>query len=84
MVDAAVSYDKLVLEPCDGHANSCWAKEDMKDGCVPCLLVVPEELAADNWHEDFDYWLGHKDVMKIYMGQQWNWDELSKHLLILK
>ncbi len=83
-IDCAVPYDALVLEPANdyGVSNSPWCKDDMRAGEVPCLLVVPEELGRDSWRDEFNQWLGHKDVLKIYMGQDWN--EVAPYFIILK
>lgn len=88
VVDCAVPYDALVLEPANeyGVSNSPWCKDDMQAGKVPCLLVVPEEVCRDSeygsWYDGFNQWLGHKGVVKIYVGQDWN--EVAPHFIVLK
>lgn len=66
--DIAFSFDELVLEPCDGAWNSDYTKEDMVKRLVPCIIVVPAELAADSWHDDFAHWVGVDGVQKYYFG----------------
>lgn len=66
--DIAFSFDELVLEPCDGAWNSDYTKEDMIKRRVPCIIVVPAELAADSWHDDFAHWVGVDGVQKYYFG----------------
>ena len=68
--DIAFSFDKLVLEPCDGAWNSDYTKEDMIKRRVPCIIVVPAELAADSWHDDFAHWVGVDGVQKYYFGDR--------------
>lgn len=68
--DIAFSFDKLVLEPCDGAWNSDYTKEDMIKRLVPCIIVVPAELAADSWHDDFAHWVGVDGVQKYYFGDR--------------
>ena len=67
-IDIAFAFDKLVLEPCDGVYNSDYCKDDMKARKVPCLIVVPAELAADSWYDDFAHWVGAAVVLKFYFG----------------
>lgn len=69
-IDIAFAFDKLVLEPCDGAYNSDYCKDDMKARKVPCLIVVPAELAQDSWHDDFAHWVGADGVLKFYFGDR--------------
>lgn len=68
--DIAFDFDCLVLEPCDGYndGNSRWAKDDMRAGIVPCIIVVPKELATSNWSTDFDFWVACQEVKRYYFG----------------
>lgn len=60
-------FGVLVLEPCDGECNSRYSKEDMKKRKVPCILVVPEERAAEKFYsENFREWVDGLDVKRIY------------------
>ena len=69
-IDIAFAFDKLVLEPCDGVLNSDYCKDDMKARKVPCLIVVPAELAQDSWYDDFAHWVGVDGVLKFYFGDR--------------
>lgn len=68
--DIAFDFDDLVLEPCDSYndGNSRWCKNDMRDRKVPCIIVVPKELAKGSWNSDFDFWIGCDAIRKFYFG----------------
>ena len=68
--DIAFPFDSAVLEPCCGHMNSNWSKEDMVARRVPCIIVVPPHLLAEaSWKDDdFDYWVGAAGVQRYYFG----------------
>lgn len=68
MRDISFQFDRLVLEPCDGCFCCEFSKEDMKLRKVPCIIVVPQDLAAMSWNTDFSYWVGADGVMKFYFG----------------
>lgn len=70
--DIAFPFDDLVLEPCDGESNSPCCKEDFVARNVPCIIVVPAEIAAQAerpW-DDYLYWLGHDGVKEYYYGDE--------------
>lgn len=70
--DIAFPFDDLVLEPCDGESESPYCKEDFVAMNVPCIIVVPAEIAAQAerpW-DDYLYWLGHDGVRKYYYGDE--------------
>lgn len=69
-VDLFFPFDALVLEPCCGAFNCRYCKDDMKDGIVPCIIVVPGCLAEETWESDFDYWASCKGILKFYMNDQ--------------
>lgn len=81
--DIAFPFDCIVLEPEDGawqRAGSNCCKEDMMNRRVPCIIVVPPELAKDSWYVDsFDHWIGCDGVKKYYFG-----DEMSDDLDIIE
>ena len=66
--DIHFDFDSLVLEPCCGHNNSVWCKDDMKARRVPCILVVPPSETC--WSDNFDYYLGNGNVRKFYFGDK--------------
>lgn len=69
-IDVSFPFDSAVLEPCNGVHNCCYAKDDMKDGIVPCIIVVPKEMLENAyWHDyDFSYWVGSKDKIAVYFN----------------
>lgn len=69
--DIAFNFDSLVLEPCDGVLNSEYCKDDMVARRVPCVIVVPQEIAADSWDTDnFARWVGADGVQRFYFGDR--------------
>ena len=69
--DIAFPFDSLVIEPCEGVLNSDWCKDDMIARKVPCIIVVPKELADESWYGyDFAHWLGVDGVQKYYFGDK--------------
>lgn len=71
--DIAFPFDSLVLEPQDGawaRVGSNCCKEDMIKRRVPCIIVVPPELAEDSWCDSFDRWVGCDGVKKYYFGDE--------------
>lgn len=68
--DLVFPFDALVLEPCSGAFNSRYCKDDMRAGVVPCVIVVPPDLAKDSYQTEFDYWSACKGIHKFYMNDQ--------------
>ena len=69
--DIAFNFDDLVLEPSDGTSDSRWCKDDMRERKVPCIIVVPKEIAEDSWYgNDFAHWVGADGVQKFYFGDK--------------
>ena len=66
--DIAFPFDSLVLEPCNGVGNSKFSKEDMKNRLCPCIIVIPEEVHSESWHDDFAYWVGCDKAAKYYFN----------------
>ncbi len=78
MRDIAFPFDSLVLEPQDGAwaaAGSGYCKKDMIKRHVPCIIVVPPELAEDSWRDSFDHWVDCDGVKKYYFGDEMEVDE---------
>lgn len=67
-IDVYAPFDALVLEPCDGYCNCPYTKEDMIQRKVPCIIVVPANMADGSWHDDFQYWVSADGVGKVYFG----------------
>lgn len=75
--DIYVGFNCLVLQPCDGadNLNSRFSKQDMINGATPCIIIVPPKLIEyDYMYASFNQWVGNKDVIKIYFGD--NIDQL--------
>ena len=68
--DVTLPFDALVLEPCSGTYNSNFSKEDMKKCACPCIIVVPKELAENEWNTDFAYWVGSNKIQKYYFNDK--------------
>lgn len=69
-VDISFPFDALVLEPSSGYTSSNYCKDDMKAGVVPCVIIVPPELAKDSYHDDFKYWSNCKGILKFYFNDR--------------
>lgn len=77
--DIAFPFDSLVIEPCEGVLNSDWRKDDMIARKVPCIIVVPKELADESWYgQDFAHWLGVDGVQKYYFGDKMEADDAGQ------
>ena len=69
--DIAFPFDSLVIEPCEGTNNSEWCKDDMRNRKVPCIIVVPKELANESWYgQDFNHWVCVDGIQKFYFGDK--------------
>ena len=77
-VDWGFPFDDKVIEPANGVLNCEYSKEDMKNRKVPCIIVVPADIAKDEWCEDFDYWIGNADIIKYYFGDTYNGEYIKK------
>lgn len=73
--DIAFPFDALVLEPCDGTSNSEWCMNDMKTRRVPCIVVVPKEIADESWWgNNFAHFVGVDGVQRYYFGDRMDCD----------
>ena len=69
--DIAFPFDCLVIEPCEGVCNCEFCKDDMIARRVPCVIVVPKELADISWYgQDFGHWVGVDGIRKYYFGDR--------------
>lgn len=68
--DISFPFDDLVLDPSSGVLNSCYSKEDMQKRIIPCIIVIPKELADESWYDDFEHWKGADGVKKFYFGDE--------------
>lgn len=75
--DIAFPFDDLVLEPqdCGYKTYSGFCKNDMIVRRVPCIIVVPKELADTSWDTSFAYWAGADGVKRYYFGDRMETDE---------
>lgn len=66
-VDIVFPFDYMVLEPCNGVLNTRFAKEDMKDRNIPCIIALPYDVYKDRyWQDSFEVWVGSKNIVKFY------------------
>lgn len=68
--DIVFPLDTLVLEPCNGVTNTRFSKDDMKNGIVPCVIVVPPIYAEQEYDETFPFWCNHRKVHKFFFGDR--------------
>lgn len=54
-VDVALPFDAIVAEPCDGHLNSPWSKDDMRARRVPMLAVKLDAGETERWRYEDDF-----------------------------
>ena len=63
-------FDDVVLEPCESDYND-WSKLDMKNGAIPCIVVVPDKVVKEYDYEiSFDRFASsnNKNIKKYYFG----------------
>ena len=72
--DVAFPFDSLVLEPSSEWAggNNNFSKEDMKKRIVPCIIVVPPNIANGSQLDQFSYWANGRGTLKFYFGDKMN------------
>jgi hypothetical protein len=70
--DIAVPFDDEVIEPSDGFNNSPYSKDDMMKRKIPCIIVVPREVAEELYKTSFcvtfEEALRSKGAKMYYMG----------------
>lgn len=69
-VDVSFAFGDIVREPCEGHTNSPWAKEDFVARRCPCLVVLPAAHTEGVYRDDFDQLLGNEHAVKFYFGDE--------------
>lgn len=78
-------FDDVVMEPCCGHDNSNFCKDDMREGKVPCIVVLPKEHADhDAWYYDFEDISGNKKAIKYYFNDKVDENEENIHYIKTK
>lgn len=70
--DIAFPFDAMVLEPDCGEERCSYSKADMKAGIVPCIIVVPPNVANGSKRTQFSYWANGRGVLKFYFGDKMN------------
>lgn len=73
-VDYAFDVDTLVLEPQDDwhwQGNSPYSKQSMKNGDVPCIVIVPPDVKQREWDTEFGFWVGNKNAVQIYFNDDY-------------
>lgn len=70
-VDMYVPYTDTVLTAMDVSYNyySGFSKAQMRDGCFPCVIIVPEKIQQNFCDLTFEKCQGGADVLKYYCGQ---------------
>lgn len=70
-VDMYVPYNAVVLTPMGVSYQyySGFSKEQMRDGCFPCVIIVPERIQQNFCDLTFEKCQGGADVLKYYCGQ---------------
>lgn len=70
--DIAFPFDTMVLEPACGEERCSYSKADMKAGIVPCIIVVPPNIANGSQRDQFSYWANGRGTLKFYFGDKMN------------
>lgn len=70
-VDMYVPYTDTVLTAMDVTYQyySGFSKVQMRDGCFPCVIIVPERIQQNFCDLTFEKCQGGADVLKYYCGQ---------------
>lgn len=64
-------FDDVVLEPCDGHSNSRYSKDNMKHRDVPCICVLPAKYKGEyTWYYEFEDISNKEETIKYYLGDK--------------
>lgn len=76
-------FDDIVMEPCDGHTNSSWSKDDMRDRKVPCVSVLPVKYQEEwgNYYK-FEDISGNNNSINFYLGDIIN--EMEEDIVYVK
>ena len=70
-VDLYVPYNDIVLTAMDVSYQyySGFSKEQMRAGCFPCAIIVPEKIQQNFYDLTFEKCQGGADVLKFYCGR---------------
>ncbi len=67
--DVVFSFDTIIVEPCEGHNNSPFCKQDMIERKVPCIVII-EKLPKGHYfiRDSFEKVLAHEKAKRYYFG----------------
>lgn len=85
IVDVVIPFGDAVMEPYDGCLNCSYAKKDMLERRVPCVIIVKEKDfygPRGLGIPDFYRWVADDNIKKIYFGD--SPEVLSDYLWIKK
>lgn len=62
--DIIIPFEQFVFEPCTGHLNSPYSKEDMIQRGVPCVVIAPQNTI----YYSFERALADANSKRYYFG----------------
>lgn len=76
-IDVAFPFSSYVLEPSDEYNsyNCRFCKENMKNGDVPCIVYVPQDLNGSYLYDNFSHWAGSNRAYRFYFEDNINTNE---------
>ena len=81
IVDYAIPFDCIVLEPGNGQGSGSWCRNDMKFQCVPMLVVVDDD--PEGWGlYTFEQAIAMKDSRRIYMNTEFKEEDFAGYTLL--
>ena len=79
IIDYAVPFEYIILEPSDNPNGSDWCKNDMKCGYVPMFVIGDSQ---ENEWASFSQVIADKKVKRIYMNEEFNKEDFKDCILI--
>lgn len=79
-IDVAYPIDCILSEPCDGHINSSWSKDDMRERRVCAFVVLDvDDDDSDRWrYEDsFEACVAHGAATRVFFGDVVDPDDVT-------
>jgi len=67
-IDIILRDEDLIYEPCEGHLNSSYSKNDFVSRKVPCAIIVKHNDIDESRIQTFEDLLGYERIIKIYFG----------------
>lgn len=75
-------FDDIVMEPCDGHSNSRFCKDDMRNRRVPCICVLPKEYQEEyTWYYTFEDISNDAHIISFYFGDEVDVEKEDVHFV---